>query len=121
MLTAEELRVMREAVNELLPNVCSILTASRAPDGQGGYTETWGTALSGVHCRLDPGRRENRELVAGAVLAPYSWWQLTLPHDAEITEGQRVEIAGDGVYDVIFVDTAKSWRVTTRAYLARVA
>lgn len=120
MLTAGELDAMRRAVAELMPDTCTILTAIRTSDGQGGYTEAWGTAVADVPCRLDVGRRENREFVSGDVLAPYSWWQLTLPYDTEITAGQRVSVAGDE-YEVIFADRSKSWAVTTRVYLTRVA
>jgi hypothetical protein len=119
MLTSTDLAGMRAAVNDLLPDTANILAGTVAPDGQGGWSQTWGTATAGVKCRLDPGRKENRESVAGAALLPFSWWQLTLPYDTTLTEQNRVEIAGE-TFNVVHVDTGKSWSVSVRAVLTKV-
>jgi hypothetical protein len=110
---------MRTALDELLPDTGNILSATQTPDGQGGYTTTWGTASANVACRLDPGRKQNYEAVAGAVLAPYSWWQLSLPYDVTITEQNRFEVNGV-TYNVVHVDNGKSWALNRRAVLTRV-
>lgn len=119
MLSDGDLTYMRNSIDELLPDICNILTATYASDGQGGYTPTWGTASAGVKCRLDPGRKESNErLQGGAVLLPYSYWILTLEHGALLTTEQRVEIGSD-TYEVRAVDAGKSWSGSIRATLMR--
>jgi hypothetical protein len=110
---------MRAALDELLPDRGNILSAAQTPDGQGGFTVVWGTATANVACRLDIGSKQNYEAVAGAALAPYSWWQLSLPYDAVITEQNRFECNGE-TFNVVHVDNGKSWALNRRAVLTRV-
>lgn len=119
MLTNSDLAAMRAALEELMPDTGNILAGTVISDGQGGWSQTWGTATAGVACRLDPGRKENRESVAGAALLPFSWWQLTLPHGTTITEQSRFEVNGE-TFNVVHVDPAKSWAVSVRAVLTKV-
>lgn len=118
-LSSSDLAFMRDALEELMPDTCNILTATNTPDGQGGYTTTWGTATANVKCRIDPGRKEMYERVTGAKLSPYSWWQLTLPYDTTITAQSRVEVNGD-TYNVVNHDDNKSWQATIRVALMKV-
>jgi len=117
MLTSAELTQMRADVAEMLPDTCNLLTVTRTSDGQGGITDTWGTATTGVACRLDPLR--GRESVQGAALQAQYSYILTLPYDTTITNAYRVEI-GTAVYDVKAVDQGKSWAVSMRAFVERV-
>jgi len=119
MLTDGDLLYMRDALEELLPDTCNILTAAVAIDGQGAQIPVWGTATANVPCRLDPSRKDNREYVTGGALQPFSYWQLTLPHNTSLSAEQRIEHGGQ-VYAVIGVDDGKSWTGTVRAMVVRV-
>ena len=117
MLTDEDLADMREAIGELLPAVCDILTVTRTSDGQGGQTDTWGTATACVSCRLDWKRGD--EQVFGSNLQPYTGWVLSVPYDTTISETQRIQLAGI-VYNVSMVDNNKSWNAVLRVALEEV-
>ena len=117
LLTADEIANMRAEVgNVALPDVCNILTLTQTADGQGGFTDTWGTTTIGVACRLN--NVTVRELVSGAALQPFSRWILTLPHDTTITEQNRVEV-GTISYNVIGLDNRKSWNLCIRVELEK--
>ena len=117
LLTADEIANMRAEVgNVALPDVCNILTLTQTADGQGGFTDTWGTTTIGVACRLN--KITVRELVSGAALQPFSRWILTLPYDTAITEQNRVEV-GTISYNVIGLDNRKSWNLCIRVELEK--
>jgi len=101
MLNDNDLAYMRGALNELLPATCHILTVTRVSDGQGWFTETWGTATANVACRLDyqSGIGMGRESVIGGALQTYSGFVITLPHDTTLEENNRIKI-GSTEYNV---------------------
>ena len=109
------LSAMREAIAELLPDTCNLLTVTRSADGMGGNTETWGTASSSVSCRVD--LQENmmagREMVTSQSLRPYTEYILSIPYDTVITTDYRVEHSG-ATYAVISVNTEQSWMAVKR-------
>jgi hypothetical protein len=117
MLSDADLTWMREALEQTMPDTCVILQPVHTSDGQGGQTTTWGTVTS-VRCRIDPGRKELKELVGGAVMAPYSWWQLTLPWDTSIEASYRVVVNGD-IYNLLSATENKSWAGTQRVSLVK--
>lgn len=114
MLTDTDLSHMREAIGELLPATCHILSVTRTSDGQGGFTDTWGTAVT-TSCRLDykqgPGQRG--EMVVAATNQPYSGFVLSLPWNTTITQANRIKI-GSTQYNVTMVDSGKSWTAVLR-------
>lgn len=120
--TAAELSAMRSIItNNSLPDVCDILSLTRVSDGQGGYTETWGTATASVACRLDPERGQyiGTETTVASRLEPYSTWMLSVPHDTTLTVANRVQV-GSATYNVIGVDGGRSWALVKRATLEKV-
>lgn len=117
-LTNAELAAMRYDIESLMPDYCYILEQTRTPDGQGGWSETWGTAVANVKCRIDainPGARNN-EIVQGAALLPFHTYILSLPFGTPITTDNRVEVSGQ-LYSVTAVDNGKSWSAVVRAIL----
>ena len=46
MLTNAELAQIRGDIAGMLPDTCNLLTLTRTSDGQGGWSEAWGTASS---------------------------------------------------------------------------
>lgn len=119
ILTSNDLAQMRSDIEALLPDTCSILTATNAPDGMGGIVITWGTAYKNVKCRLDASNYHNSEQTAGAAVRPVHSYVLTVPYDTVIDETNRV-VVGSGVYSVVSLDTNKSWATCRRAFLERV-
>lgn len=125
MITADELRQMRADVEAIaLPDTCNILTVSSVTDGQGGVTQTWGTAESYVACRLDAVANLNttatgKEMSLSGAVQDFSRWILTLPYDTTINEAYRVE-KGTDTYNVVFVDNNQSWPVTRRVIVEKV-
>lgn len=113
-LSDAELAAIRADVLNLLPDTCNLLTVTNTSDGQGGFTQTWGTVDTCVKCRLDPIR--GSEQIAGEAIRPFHTFVLTLPYDVTITEQYRVEI-GTYTYNVTSIDPNKSWRASVRAYV----
>lgn len=118
-LSSVDLSYMRDSLEELMPDTCSILTATIVSDGQGGMIQTWGTVSAGVKCRLDPGRKQAFEAVQGAALQPFDYWMLTLPHGTTITTEQRV-VVGVQTFNVEAVDDGKSWQASVRCTVKKV-
>jgi SPP1 family predicted phage head-tail adaptor len=116
-LTAAMLTQMRTDIEDLMPDTCNILAGTVTSDGQGGYTETWGTATAGASCRID--KRTGREALSGGAVQTFGTWVLTLPHDTTITAEHRVE-HDDATYSVVHVDIDKSWKASVRAELEEV-
>ena len=109
-LTAKELAVMRSVIADLLPETCQVLTVTRTSDGQGGMTETWGTAAT-TTCRVD--WKSGIETVQGGAVQPYRRCIITLPYDTTVAEGYRLQVDTD-VYAVTSVDNGKSWDACLR-------
>ena len=105
---------MRQAIGELLPDFCHILSVTNTPDGQGGQTATWGTASANVAFRLD--MQTGREMLSGGALQPFTKYKGSLPYDAEVTALNR--ILHDGItYAVTGVNVSQSWQAVIRVDL----
>lgn len=118
-LTTDEIALMRVDLEAVaLPDTCNILSLARTSDGQGGWTEAWGTAVGGtaVACRMDTAG--GRKTTVAEALNAYSSWVLTLPHDAGLTTLHRVEHGGY-TYSVQSVSDDPSWPICQRAALER--
>lgn len=118
MLTTSELLGMRESINNLLPDTCNLLTVTSTADGQGGVTQTWGTASSSVACRLDV--VSGREQIAGGALQPFIKTMLSLPHSTTITDAYRVEHGGITYAVIAPPNIDQSWIAVKRVELERV-
>jgi head-tail adaptor len=117
-LTTAEIAQMRADVEDLvLPDTGDILSVTQVSDGQGGFTDTWGTATADVKCRLD--YMTGMEAVFGGALKPYSGWNLTVPYNTTLTAAHRFYLSGN-TYAVVEVDTDKSWNLFIRAKVEKV-
>jgi len=112
------LAAMREAIAELLPDTCSVLSKTSTPDGMGGQTTTWGT-LSTVACRVDI--QQGREQVAGGGVQAYVRTVLSLPYDTTITEAHRVYHGGVTYAVIEPPNTDQSWIAVKRVELEKVS
>lgn len=119
-ITTAELTQMRADVQDLMPDICNLLTATNTPDGYGGVTSAWGTATASVKCRIDNASNTayGEQMVANGI-QPFNRWILSVPYGTAMTEAMRVEI-GTNTYNVTMVDVDKSWPVVERAVLEAV-
>lgn len=106
MLDTNDLEFMRDSIEELFPDTCSILSKTETVDTSGGYTATWGTA-SVVACRTD--FINGVVQTAGGGLQPFSQLTISVPHDTAVTTDNRVEW-NHGVYSISSV-TDNSWLI----------
>ena len=120
MLSSAELAHMRDAIGDLLPDTCNILSVSGTADGFGGVTSTWGTASSNVSCRLDIiTRRETGQNIDGASMREYQETVLSLPYNTSVSNNNRIEHGGF-TYNVTATNTDQSWIAVKRVSLERV-
>jgi hypothetical protein len=116
-LTNAELESIRTAIEELLPDTCTVLSVTRTSDGQGGWAETWGTVTASLACRIDPAK-PGTQAQFGASVQPFQGYVMTVNHAGTITTANRV--LKDGyTFEVVSVDFAKSWDGSRRVYLER--
>jgi hypothetical protein len=117
-LTSTELAQIREAIDDLLPDECDILSVTQVSDGAGGITDTWGTLSASVPCRLDfsnPGK----ESQANASYTAFKMGMLSVPYDTVVTTANRISKDGE-TYDVKGVNNAQSWIGVKRLSVERV-
>lgn len=80
-------------------------------DGQGGQIQSW-TAHGTVPCRLVANTGDSKQI--GSQFNRRGDFTLTVAHDADIQESDRVTV--DSInYRVLFVDETRDWRTATRA------
>jgi len=111
MLTAAELAFMRESVEKLLPETCSILSVTYTSDGAGGLTETWAATKTLVPCRVD--YQSGNERVANAALTPYQKAVISMAYDETITPANRI-LVGTNTFSIQAVNNGQSWKAVTR-------
>lgn len=116
MLDNTMLTAMRDAIEQLLPDTCDILSVTNTPDGMGGVTQTWGTATASVPCRVDLMTNAMNEMVKGAAVNAYPQYMLSVPYDTTIAVENR--ILHNGItYAVVKINTSQSWKAVGRAVL----
>lgn len=117
-LTSSEINQMRDDLEGLvLPDKGYILTLTQTSDGQGGFTDSWGTADAYTKCRLD--YLTGTESVFGGALKPFSGYNLTVPHDTALTTEKRFLLNGD-TYAIVEIDNEKSWNIFLRCRVEKV-
>lgn len=116
-LSNSDLESMREELEAILPDTCHVLSVTRVSDGQGGFTETWGTATANIACRIDPYRGSGQ--VTGEQIAEYHTFVATLPYGTTVTTAHRLEV--DSVtYSITSVASGRSWPLDVRAWLEKI-
>lgn len=116
MLDTTMLAAMREAIGQMLPDTCTILSVTYTPDGMGGQTEAWGTVSTSVPCRVDLMTNAMNEMVKGAAVNAYPQYMLSVPYDTTIAVENR--ILHNGItYAVVKINTSQSWKAVGRAVL----
>ncbi len=116
MLTDTELAQMREAIEDILAETCTIYTCSMIGDGQGGKSEQWSAGTATV-CRLALMSAEDATRYADK-LGAQSGWVITLPYDTDVSVYDKI-VVDDVEYRVIGTNEHESWIMAMRAYCAR--
>jgi len=115
-LTATELSDIRDVIESLLPDTCTIQALTRTSDGMGGWTDSYANTYTGIACRV--WRQEGGELVVGDQGAEVTRWVLTVAWDQPVTATMRVVHAGH-TYQVNDVNDTGSERGERRAWMTR--
>lgn len=90
-MTVESLRAREQAA--WMPVRATISRVTRVSDGAGGTTETWGTHLTGVRCRVDLPSSGAEEQVAGQIQS-VATVIVTVPHGTDVTARDRLTVDG---------------------------
>lgn len=115
-LTAGEIASMRETASDYLPGTAVIHRYTSVPDGQGGSTDTYGP-IGTVSCRISP--LYGSEPVRGDRLTTIQGRALTVPANTSIIPKDRVVESGT-TYEVVNVDSPRSYEITRRAEIAEI-
>lgn len=110
-LSNAELTFMRECINDLLPDTCTILSNSGTTDSMGGFTNSWGTASASVSCRLDRQNGSYQDVNGG--IHSVTKMIMTMPYNTTITTAHRIVHSGN-TYNVTSV-LSGSWIASKRA------
>lgn len=121
MLTDAELTQLRADVLETLVSTCAIYRPSSSVDSHYFAGETNGAAVATVACRLDPftARNDIQGMLAGRE-ANRAYFQLTVPWDADLRDGDHVTISGESL-EVLQLFDIHSDRIVKRALVVKVA
>lgn len=87
MLENTDLSYLRDALESLMPDTCTILSKTVTVDTAGGVIETWGTASTSI-CRVD--EVSGIMPMEGGGLQPYTKQELHVPYDTVITADNEV-------------------------------
>lgn len=91
-MTSTDLAKIRAEQNKLLPDTVYIQRLARTSDGAGGWTEVWQTVAT-TKGRIAPSQRGGEAVQGGAITA-YGEYIVTLPHDTELLQDDRLQISG---------------------------
>jgi SPP1 family predicted phage head-tail adaptor len=117
-LTAGELTQMRAVTDDYLPGTAYILTRTLASDGQGGSTETWGTAGT-VSWRISP--LSETERAQQDRVSALRERIVTVAYGATVTQRDRLKDASDGTtYEIDGVDSPRSYELDRRVHVTEV-
>lgn len=118
-LSDAQLARMRADVARMLPGTATIDAFVTTQNSAGEWSESWTPVTGGtVACRFDPALARDIEMAGGAE-AFKSYYQVTLPWDAPISIGNRISFGGVD-YEIRQLSNVHSWRVSTRAIVAKV-
>lgn len=120
-LSTSDLTGIQTTVVSLFPSSCSILRDTQTSDGQGGFTDSWGTIAAGVSCELRAysSRRGGMEEIMADRPVAMQTWMLYLPAYQDITEKDRV-VFGARTFEVASVSAPEDYEAVRLAFLREV-
>lgn len=92
-MTSTDLAKIRAEQNKLLPDTVYIQRLTRTSDGAGGWNEAWQT-IATTKGRIAPSQKQAGETVQGGAMTAYGEYIVTLPHDTELQQDDRLQISG---------------------------
>lgn len=110
----DEFALMRAEVAQTLPGTAVIQRMTMGTGLYGG--ETW-AAVGTVAARLDPYNRQDSSGQVSMMEAGRSYYQLTLPYDADLQDGDRVSI-DNVIYEAVQVHSRQTFAMATRSIVA---
>ena len=87
----------------MLPQRCDIDRPVKAHDGAGGWAETWQRVASAQRCRVGAAGTYTGKAYADTS-DPRPQRPVWLLPNVDVREGDRVAVAGVGVFDVVWAD-----------------
>lgn len=117
-LTNAELAQIRADIATLFPEMCTILSLTKTSDGEGGWTDSWGTATANVPCRIDFGS-PSKEQMANNELKPFMQGIVSMAYDVVVTEQNRILLNGT-TYNVTGVNAGQSWIGTKQVTVQKI-
>lgn len=119
MLTAKELATLRDVdAPDLLPDTCRIERPTHT-NSYGVITASWGTAVASTACRLDPDKSRKEEMVISDRESMISRYQLTLPYNVDVRDGDRI-VHNGVVYEIIELHENHSLNMFRRARVSQI-
>lgn len=117
VLTPGDMLLLRLEVEKLMPDLVTIQTVNKNPDGQGGLTEAWLDSYQNVPARFaEISGSESQATDREHFRADF---RLSLPYDQPIDETMRVDHEGQ-TYEVVFVNQPRSHATARRCLIRRV-
>lgn len=117
MLSADELADLRAEALGLLPDQAVILRPEGTVTASGAWSETY-SAAGTVAARIDPFKMTQGDRVIAAQERGRAWYQLSVPWDADLRDGDRVSVA-DVTYELVQVHDDHSQRIVRRAIVSK--
>lgn len=118
MLNNTDLTALRALQNRLLTGTCTLWRNTPTISASGGQTDSW-TVVATLPCRLAPERDRRLQQIIGEKPVLEVYYRLTLPHDADLRAGDRLECAG-AWYQVVALWEAHTLKTAIRAVVSRV-
>lgn len=114
LLSNGDIALMRNLLDESLPGTAFLLRRSVTDDGQGGQTQTYGTAGTLV-CRVSPisPMKAGGEETHGDRITSLADRVITFPANTTVLATDRVSV-GAQVFEVLAVHAPRSWEISTR-------
>lgn len=117
MLSADELADLRAEVLGLLPDQAVILRPEGTVTASGAWSETY-SAAGTVAARIDPFKMTQGDRVIAAQERGRAWYQLSVPWDADLRDGDRVTVSSV-TYELVQVHDDHSQRLVRRAIVSK--
>jgi hypothetical protein len=117
-MDSQTLARIRAELGLKLTESCTVLRPAPTVDDAGYTSDNFGTAVTGVACRLIPLNRRDRQDVKATQEIGRTYYRLVMPYDTDVRDGDRVAL-GTVTYEVLQIDGDRTDRVDKQATIAR--
>lgn len=113
-----DLQLLRDAQVLLLTGQCTIWRNTPTVSATGGLVDSW-AEVGTYACRLSPEHDRRLQQVIGEKETLEIYYRLTLPHNANLQAGDKVEY-GSQMYTVAALWDSHTYRTAIRAIVSKV-